>query len=85
MQMKGAFIALCLLACSSTVSADENPLGKVLELLDGLAAKVTADGEAEAKAFKEYFAWCDDVTQNTKFEIETATTLRESLKRKSWS
>jgi hypothetical protein len=30
-------------------AADSNPLGKVIELLDGLAAKVTADGEREAK------------------------------------
>ena len=33
--------------------ATSNPLGKVIELMDGLTAKITAEGEAEAKAFKE--------------------------------
>ena len=30
------------------------PLDEVLELIDELAAKVTKEGEAEAKAFKEH-------------------------------
>jgi hypothetical protein len=30
-----------------------NPLGKVIELMDSLTAKITAEGDAEAKAFKE--------------------------------
>jgi len=56
-----------------------NPLGKVLELMDELTAKVTADGEAEAKAYKEYFEWCDEVNTNTKFAIEAATKQKEKL------
>ena len=39
-------------------ATESNPLGKVMELMDTLAAKITAEGDAEAKAFKEYFAWC---------------------------
>jgi chromosome segregation ATPase len=61
---------------------DSNPLGKVIELLDGLAAKVTADGEAEAKAYKEYFEWCDDVSKNTEFEIKTAKAQKAKLEAK---
>jgi len=56
-----------------------NPLGKVLELLDSLATKITAEGEAEAKAYKEYFDWCEDVTRNKKNEIKTAKALIEKL------
>merc|ERR550537_1428797 len=68
--------------CASGDSAGRvqaNPLGKVLELMDELTAKVKADGEAEAKAYKEYFEWCDEVNTNTKFEIETATKQKEKL------
>ncbi len=32
-------------------------LGKVFELMGALEAKITAEGEAEAKAFKEFFEW----------------------------
>jgi hypothetical protein len=28
-------------------------------LLDSLTAKITAEGEKEAKAYKEFFDWCD--------------------------
>merc|ERR1719487_2741621 len=47
--------------------------------MDELTAKVTADGEAEAKAYKEYFEWCDDVSKNTQFSIKTATSQKEAL------
>jgi len=51
---------------------DVNPMGQVLQLLDELAAKMTKDTEAEAKAYQEYFEWCDDASKNTGFAIETA-------------
>merc|ERR1719329_179497 len=51
----------------------------VIELLDGLKAKVTAEGEAEAKAYKEFFAWCDDAAANKGFEIKTAKAKKEDL------
>jgi hypothetical protein len=62
--------------------AESNPLGKVIELLDGLAAKVTADGEAGAKAYHEYFEWCDDASKNTQFEIKTAKAQKAKLEAK---
>jgi len=74
--MKAALFALAVVGSH----ADEtNPLAKVIELMDDCAAKITADGEAEAKAYKEYFEWCDDVAKNTNFEIKTATARKEKL------
>jgi hypothetical protein len=52
--------------------AQANPLGKVMDLMTELIEKITKDGEAEAKSYKEYFEWCDDVSKNTDFAIETA-------------
>merc|ERR1719473_1194096 len=76
MQASLVFTAIAALG----VRGDEsNPLGKVIELMDDCAAKIKADGEAEAKAFKEYFEWCDDVSKNTNFEIKTATAKKEKL------
>jgi len=60
-------------------ATDTNPLAKVLDLMDDCTAKVKADGEAEAKAYKEYFEWCDDVAKNTQFEIKTAKASVEKL------
>jgi len=33
-------------------------------LMDELVAKINKEGEAEAKAYQEYFAWCDDKAKN---------------------
>jgi hypothetical protein len=56
-----------------------DPMGKVFEMLDELKGKVIAEGEAEAKAYKEYFDWCDDTASSIGFEIKTATSKKESL------
>merc|ERR1719324_290425 len=56
-----------------------NPLSTVIELMDSLSAKITAEGEAEAKAYKEYVEWCDNAAANVKFEIKSATSKKEQL------
>jgi len=62
--------------------AESNPLGKVIDLIDELAAKVTADGENEAKAYAEYIEWCDDASTNSKFAVEDATKQQAKLEAK---
>ena len=47
--MKASVLALVALRASAD---NTNPLAKVIELLDGLKAKVTVEGDAEAKAYK---------------------------------
>jgi hypothetical protein len=54
-------------------------MGKVYEMLDELKAKIIKEGEAEAKAYKEYFDWCDDTSSSLGFEIKTATSKKEGL------
>merc|ERR1719433_2515141 len=60
------FVSVCAIA------SGENPMASVLQLMDDLAAKITKDGDAEAKAYQEYMEWCDDTSANTGFAIETA-------------
>jgi len=62
--------AICVVAHCKVQS---NPLGSVLSLLDELTAKVTKEGEVEAKAYAEYVEWCDETTSNGAYAIETAT------------
>merc|ERR1719264_2275035 len=47
--------------------------------MDELVAKINAEGDAEAKAYKEYFSWCDDMAKNAGFEIKTAESKQEKL------
>merc|ERR1719245_1957404 len=74
--------SLTLLSTAASVLAARgtvNPLGEVLDLMANLAAKITADGEVEAKAYAKFFAWCDDAARNTKFSIKTAETRKAKL------
>jgi chromosome segregation ATPase len=75
---------VALVSAFATVANAEvtNPMNMVIQLMDDTAAKIRADGEAEAKAFKEYFEWCDDVSKNSGFEIKTAKASKEKLEAK---
>jgi len=72
-------LRLAVVTAPVVLASDANPMDKVFELMDECAAKVKADGEAEAKAYKEYFDWCDDTAKNTQFEIKTHTSEKEDL------
>jgi len=77
--MKAALFLTLLAFAPAARAADSNPLGKVLELMADLKAKITTEGEVEAKAFKEYFEWCDDVSKNGANDIKTATDPKAKL------
>jgi peptidoglycan hydrolase CwlO-like protein len=68
--------------CRISSATKENPLGQVVSLLTELSAKVTKEGEAEAKSFKEYAEWCDDTLTNKGFEIKTAKSTQATLEAK---
>merc|ERR1719486_1686303 len=70
---------LFLIGAQTAFAGSSNPLGTVLSLIDELAAKITAEGEKEAKAYKEYVEWCDDAAANVKYEIKTASSKKEQL------
>merc|ERR1719367_357543 len=81
---KPATVLLVFYAVASTchVTGERmqmSPLSKVLDLMADLAAKITKEGEAEAKAYTEYFDWCDDMARNAGFEIKTAEAKKEKL------
>jgi len=57
-------------------------MNKVFELMDECATKIQADGVAEAKAYKEYFEWCDETAKNAGFDIKTASASKEKLEAK---
>lgn len=75
----GVAIFLCAWTFSLTNASDANPLGKVIELMDSLTAKIVKEGETEAKAYKDFFEWCDDAARRLKQDIQTATTKKGKL------
>jgi len=77
MSRAAALSAVLLVAQASKETS--NPLGQVLSLIDQLTAKVVADGEKEAKAYKEYFEWCDDASMNKNNDIKTAKASQAKL------
>jgi len=68
--MKCTLLPLVLSWVGSSAE-NANPLGKVLSLMDDLTAKITKDAEVGAKAYHEYFEWCDDTAKNTQYATET--------------
>jgi len=79
--MKGVVVLAFLLLAPAVARevAGTNPIDKVIDLMTALEAKIVKEGEAEAKAFKEYFEWCDDTSKNTAFEIKTAAKKKAEL------
>jgi len=85
--MKTATLLLVSFAVTRTCNATgqrmhSSPLSKVLDLMAELTAKIVKEGEAEAKAYTEYFDWCDDMAKNAGFEIKTAEATKEKLEAK---
>merc|ERR1719359_2588940 len=68
-----------LLLAAYVQATDLNPMDKVFKLMDELTAKIKKEGEAEDKAFKEFFEWCDDAASNTHNSITTATATQKKL------
>jgi len=77
---RGLMLAVLLLAAAAPAAGDrENPLGKVLALMDQLGAKVQREAEEHAKTYQAFMEWCKDASTNKGFEIKTATAKKEKL------
>lgn len=83
--MQGILAIFLVFVGAPTAIADDaatNPIAKVIQMIDDLAAKVSADGEAADKAYGEYFEWCDDTTKGQGFDIKTAIAQKAKLEAK---
>merc|ERR1719395_124831 len=77
--MKGTQMIFMLLLAAAPAVVSADPLGKVYELMAALTAKITAEGEEEAKAFSDYVEWCDEAAANLRNEIKTGESKQEEL------
>jgi len=72
-------LLVALVAGASAHTTQTNPIQKVIELISSLEAKIMKEGEAEEKAYKEFFEWCDDAAKNSQFAVKTATVAKGKL------
>jgi hypothetical protein len=71
-------VLFAMLAAGAAGSAAD-PIGQVIAMCQDLSAKVQADGEAQQKAYEEYFEWCDDSSKEKANEIVTLTSQKGKL------
>merc|ERR1719450_1519918 len=57
---------------AATVDAQANPIGKVIELLENLDAKIVAEGKDGQKRYTELTEFCEERVANLGFEIKTS-------------
>lgn len=73
-------VSLPVLAARLRNNLEQDPLGKTLELLRNLAAKVQKEGEAADQVYEDYFEWCGKSTFNAKNEVTVSSKQLEKLK-----
>merc|ERR1719436_859162 len=73
-------LAVIFLSLSAANAADANPIGKVIQLLTDLQAKIIGEGEAAQKAYVEYSEWCEERSANLEFDIKTENAQIAELK-----
>jgi chromosome segregation ATPase len=67
------------LVLAQGATEEVSPIGKVLEMIGGLQAKVIKEGEEAQKVYGEFAEWCEDRSKDLGFEIKTAKSEVESL------
>jgi len=74
---------LCLFVGAAHAAVhQENPVTKVVELIQELKAKIEADGKAEQKVYDKFACWCEKTTARKAGAIEEAKTSIEELSEK---
>jgi len=69
-------LALFLPACSASSAS---PVGKVLEMISDLQAKVMKEGEGSQKVYEEFAEWCEERSRTLGHEIKTGKDEKEGL------
>jgi hypothetical protein len=73
--MRVVFVAL--FAC--TAAETENPVERVVQLVQDLKVKITQDGKAEQVVYDKYACWCEKTSERTTAAIAAANTLISEL------
>merc|ERR1719382_1455875 len=81
MKAAASFLLAALASGLPAALAEEmSPIGKVLEMIGGLQAKIISEGEKAQKVYEEFSEWCEESNKNLNFEIKTGKTEVSELK-----
>jgi len=62
-----------------TVESQANPIGKVIQLLGDLDAKIVAEGKAAQTRYAEFSEFCEERAANLEYELKTAKGAKADL------
>jgi len=76
MKLPAAVLVVATVATVSTFTAEaiatkDSPVGKALQLITDLQAKIIKEGEDAQKVYAEFTEWCEERSRNVGFEIKT--------------
>ena len=73
--------AIFMVALLSPALAEQaNPIGKVIQLLSDLEAKIVDEGAAAQKRYDEFTEMCEERSANLAYEIKSAKGEKADLK-----
>merc|ERR1719197_2120548 len=77
------FVSLIVFSFAATAQGsavkEESAIGKVIELISSLEAKIIKEGTVSQKTYDEFAEWCEDRSKEFGFEIKTLTSEKEEL------
>jgi len=78
--MKFAGLLVLLIVGQASANADKtNPISRVVDLLEGLVKKITADGKMEDDLYETYMCWAKNVIKTKTAAVEEAKSRIEEL------
>eukprot|EP00930_Biecheleria_cincta_P083189 TRINITY_DN72812_c0_g1_i1.p1 TRINITY_DN72812_c0_g1~~TRINITY_DN72812_c0_g1_i1.p1 ORF type:complete len:713 (-),score=223.07 TRINITY_DN72812_c0_g1_i1:292-2430(-) len=72
-------VALLLCVQATKLKDAATPVGKVIELLEGLEAKVAKDGVREEETHIKFQSWCEETNNTKRREMQTETARKEKF------
>jgi len=79
-RMASTWVFLLAVQAQTALATNVSPIGKVLEMISDLQAKVISEGEDSHKVFSEFAELCEDRSRQLGFSIKTAEGQIGSLK-----
>jgi len=76
--MKTALLLLAV-AVLPVHATDGSPIGKILEMIGELQAKIQEEGQKSQDVYEEFAEWCEDKSKDIGFEIKTTKASMEDL------
>jgi len=77
--MKAVLLLLAAAALPAAHASEGSPIGKILEMIGELQAKIIDEGKKSQSVYDEFAEWCEDKSKDIGFEIKTSKAAAEDL------